>query len=299
MPQTITTEPLAQMLKSIAHQERTGILRVEQLGERNAGRGELYFEKGRLIRAYCGQETGRAAVEHISGWKRITCSFHGISRPLPITTRILAPSRERTEEKPPARLPHSTRSRTENLCRTSHRGTTEPLKEGRRRPEAVTDKQPRFTQAVEADAEAEAGSETHPHGAASAFNQPLVLHGERLEEFAPAQADRAARTGRRWTTHADPARQGMPRRPPHTPRLGPLPGEEILPGRTAIFKARPMVATAQAIQRLQRRERIIFILLDGRRTIQDIAHLTHQPESEVEQTLVHLTKSGYTQYIQG
>jgi hypothetical protein len=249
MPQTITTEPLAQMLKSIAHQERTGILRVEQLGERNAGRGELYFEKGRLIRAYCGQETGKAAVQHISGWKQITCSFHGISRPLPITTRILTPSRERTEEKPPAHPPHSRRSRTENLSPTSELVATEHLEGAKSRPEGMTEKQ--------------------------------------------------TRNLRRWTTHPDPAGQAIPRHPPHTPRLDPLPGEEALPGRTAIFKARPMVATAQTIQRLQRRERITFILLDGRRTIQDIARLTHQPESEVEQTLVHLAKSGYVQYIQG
>lgn len=295
MPQTITTEPLAQMLKSIAHQERTGILRVEQLGERNAGRGELYFEKGRLIRAYCGQETGKAAVQHISGWKQITCSFHGISRPLPITTRILTPSRERTEEKPPARLPHSTRSRTENLSPTSEQVATEHLEGAKSRPEGITEKQERVPHA----SETEAVPAANLHGAAPALNQPLVLHGERLEKYASRQADRAARGVQRWTTHTDPAGQAMPRRPPHTPRLGPLPGEEVLPGRTAIFKARPMVAPAQAIQRLQRRERIIFILLDGRRTIQDIARLTHQPESEVEQTLVHLTKSGYTQYIQG
>src|SRR5579883_813831 len=295
MPPTITTEPLAQMLKSIAHQERTGILRVEQLGERNAGRGELYFEKGRLIRAYCGQETGRAAVQHISGWKQIPCSFHGISSPLPIMTRILTPSRERTEEKPPARLPHSTRSQTENLKPTLELVVTEHLKGARSRPEVITETQERVPHASETDA----GPETNPHGSASALDQPLVLHGERLEKYASGPADRAARSVPRWTTHTDRARQTMPRRPPHTPRLGPLPGEEVLPGRTAIFKARPMVATAQAIQRLQRRERIIFILLDGRSTIQDIARLTHQPEADVEQTLVRLAQSGYAQYIQG
>jgi predicted ArsR family transcriptional regulator len=60
-----------------------------------------------------------------------------------------------------------------------------------------------------------------------------------------------------------------------------------------------MVTTARAIECMQRRERIVFILLDGRRTIQDIARLIHQPEAEVEQILVQLTNSGYIQYIQG
>jgi DNA-binding IclR family transcriptional regulator len=50
---------------------------------------------------------------------------------------------------------------------------------------------------------------------------------------------------------------------------------------------------------MERRERIVFILLDGRRTIQDIARLTHQPESDVEEILVQLTQDRYTQYIQG
>ena len=60
-----------------------------------------------------------------------------------------------------------------------------------------------------------------------------------------------------------------------------------------------MIATAQAIQRMERRERIVFILLDGRRTIQDIARLTHQAEYDVEQILVYLTRTGYTQYVRG
>lgn len=60
-----------------------------------------------------------------------------------------------------------------------------------------------------------------------------------------------------------------------------------------------MIATTQVIQQMERRERIIFILLDGRRTIQDIARLTHQPEYDVEQTLVRLTRVGFTQYIRG
>lgn len=298
MPQIISTEPLAQMLKSIALQERTGILRIEQLGERNAGRGELYFEKGRLIRAYCGQETGQSAVQHIREWKQITCSFHSITRAFPATTRILTPSRERTEEKPLTHLMHSRVPRTENFSPAVLESTvTEHLKGIRERPVDVSEKQAR----PPGTRETKSVPSAHPRRAASqsGANQPLVLHGERLEEYTPGQPSRASRDLQRWTTHVNAAKQAMPRRPPHTPRLGPLPGEEVLPGRTAIFKARAMTATAQAIRHMERRERIIFILLDGRRTVQDIARLTHQPEAEVEQTLVHLAKTGYAQYIQG
>lgn len=295
MPQIISTEPLAQMLKSIALQERTGILRIEQLGERNAGRGELYFEKGRLIRAYCGQEMGETAVRHISEWKQITCSFHSISKPFPAPTRILTPSRERTEEKSRTRPFSTTVPRTENLILVSELAVTEHLRGVEGRPGNRSEKLAHPPGARETEAVPSA----QLRSAAPTTNQPLVLHGEKLEEYTPGQPPRAARDLRRWTTHVNPAKQEMPCRPPHTPRLGPLPGEEGLPGRTAIFKARAMIATTQAIRHMERRERIIFILLDGRRTVQDIARLTHQPEAEVEQTLVHLTKSGYTQYIQG
>ena len=297
MPQIISTEPLAQILKSIALQERTGILRIEQLGERNAERGELYFERGRLKRAYCGQETGRAAAQHIGEWKQITCSFHSISKPFPLATRVLTPSRERTEEKPLARLLLSTIPQTENLSPDLELAATERIKGVRGRPGEALEKSTRPGE--EHETEAVPAANFRIAASPPGVNQPLVLHGERLEEYTPGQPARATRDLRRWTTHTDPARQEMPRRPPPTPRLGPLPGEEALPGRMAIFKARAMVTTAQALHAMGRRERIIFILLDGRRTIQDIARLTHQPESEVEQTLVHLTKSGFTQYIQG
>jgi len=295
MPQIISTEPLARILKSIALLERTGILRIEQLGERNAERGELHFEKGRLKRAYCGQATGRAAVQHISEWKQITCSFHSISKPFPVTTRVLTPSRERTEEKPQARFLLSTVPQTENF--SPELAVTERLQGIKSHPGMLSEKSARPAGAHET--ETIPATNFRAVASLSGVSQPLVLHGERLEEYTSGRPARVTRDLERWTTHVDLARQEALHHPLSTPGSGPLPGEEAMPGRTAVFKARAMVTTAQAIQRMERRERIIFILLDGHRTIQDIARLTHQPECEVEQTLVHLTKSGYTQYIQG
>jgi hypothetical protein len=56
---------------------------------------------------------------------------------------------------------------------------------------------------------------------------------------------------------------------------------------------------AKAIHQMERHARVVFILLDGKRTIQDIARLTHRAEHEVEQILVDLTQRGYTQYLCG
>lgn len=289
MPQIISTEPLAQLLRSIAHQERTGILRVEQLGERQAGRGELYFEKGHLTHAYCGQETGRTAVRHINEWKHIICSFHSISKPLPAMTRILNPSRERTEEKPLAPIQFAKVPQTENLRPAAASMLTGHPESGKNRSTQTHEK---HIQALK-EPQTEVIPSTHLNliPPLTESNQPLALHREQSEASTPP-----THHTRRRSAQTDLPEQELP------PRLSPTPyppEEERLPGRAAIFKARSMAATSRTIQCMTRRERIIFILLDGRRTIQDIARLTHQPESEVEQTLVHLTKSGYTQYIQG
>lgn len=337
MPQTISTEPLAQMLRSIAFQKRSGMLYVEQLGGRNAERGVIYFENGRALRAKSGQETGKAAIQKISAWKQITCSFQGMSRPFPGITRDLKPSREQVEERSLVRrLPAEGRHHTDALHETQvlqdtehlrevklepreaqrsgsqplaeqeaqRSGTQRQLEQEAQRPRTQTlleqeMQRPATQTLVEQETERVAVARRPILTSPVRPNQPLILHGERLEEYTPEPTTRPSRHIERWTTHLNPPAPEMPARPPVTPRLGPLPGEEILPGRMAIFKARAMITTARAIQQMERRERIIFILLDGRRTIQDIARLTHQPESDVEQTLMNLTQRGYTQYVRG
>ena len=75
--------------------------------------------------------------------------------------------------------------------------------------------------------------------------------------------------------------------------------EATPPGRNAIFRARFSAATTSTMKRLERRERIVFALLDGRRSVQHIALLTHLSEMEVARILVQLFQQGYIEYIQG
>jgi len=299
MPETIVTEPLNQMLKSIALQKRTGLLRVERFGEKNTEHGEIYFEGGRPVRARTDREGGQEAFQHICGWKRITCSFHGMSRPYPVNTRVLTGSREpQMDTKAPARSQPEGEQQTENLTRLP-----EVPFAGRETDRFATPSIGRTGVAQTSPLARTAPGENNPANISSIpGNRPLILHGARLEEYTPAPPARPSRATIRWTTHRGPDLNlpfPTPRKPPVTPRLGPLPGEEALPGRAAIFKARATATTAQAIQGLERRERIVFILLDGRRTVENIARLTHQTEYDVEQILVHLAQAGYAQYIQG
>lgn len=67
----------------------------------------------------------------------------------------------------------------------------------------------------------------------------------------------------------------------------------------AIFKARPAATTQNILGQLERRDRIVLILLDGRRTIEDIARLTHRNEIEIARTLVRFLRWGYIEFSGG
>ncbi len=65
----------------------------------------------------------------------------------------------------------------------------------------------------------------------------------------------------------------------------------------AVFQARATAVAAQALARMERRDRIILILLDGQRTINDVMRLLHRTEGEVAQVLVRLLKSGHIDFM--
>lgn len=292
MPHIIFAEPLAQMIRSIALQKRTGILRIEQLGGRGAERGEIYFENGSLVRARTERATGKAALQHIGEWKQITCAFQSMSRPYPVTVPPPASAQEADEESVPTHvLPQ-----TDRLARMPMGRETEPGASLASQPRSFRERSthplsPRQTGSM-LSAPAVLPSD------AGAVRQPLVLRGTRLEAYTPVPEATPSRAVQRWTTHLMPEVEpsAVSRRPPTTPRLLPFQGN---PGRMAVFKARSAVSPAQAIQQMERHARVVFILLDERRTIQDIARLTHQAEYDVEQILVDLTQRGYTQYVRG
>ena len=60
----------------------------------------------------------------------------------------------------------------------------------------------------------------------------------------------------------------------------------------AIFKARPTAITQDMLGQMERRDRVVLILLDGRRTIEDVARLTHRDEREIAHILVRFLQWG-------
>lgn len=294
MPHIIFAEPLAQMIRSITLQKRTGILRVEQLGGRGAERGEIYFENGSLLRARTERATGKAALQHIGEWKQITCAFQSMSRPYPVTDSPSASEREAEEESEPTHvLPQTDRLARMPMGIDPEQRTHRASQQRSLRDRNTHPLSPRQTGGMRSVNTVPALLPLE----ASAVHQPLVLHGTKLEAYTPVPVATPSRSVQRWTTHLLPEEPPVvARHPPATPRLLPFRGN---PGRMAVFKSRAAVSPAQAIQQMERHARVIFILLDERRTIQDIARLTHQTEYDVEQILVDLTQRGYTQYVRG
>ena len=65
----------------------------------------------------------------------------------------------------------------------------------------------------------------------------------------------------------------------------------------AIFRARPVAKTPRILNQIERRERAILLLMDGKRTLQDVARLTRRHELEIAWILVHLLERGYIEFL--
>ncbi|HLZ61166.1 MAG TPA: hypothetical protein VKR06_29805 [Ktedonosporobacter sp.] len=68
-------------------------------------------------------------------------------------------------------------------------------------------------------------------------------------------------------------------------------------GILAVFRAKPNATHQAVLSQLERRERIVLILLDGNRNIRDVAKLASRSELEVAHILVRLLKCGYVEFL--
>ena len=84
----------------------------------------------------------------------------------------------------------------------------------------------------------------------------------------------------------------------HSPMLQAIPPMDTVTRVRAstIFQARTVAKTQYVLQQLGRRERIVLMLLDGHRTIEDVMRLLHRGEQEVVQSLTYLSQRGYVDY---
>ena len=66
---------------------------------------------------------------------------------------------------------------------------------------------------------------------------------------------------------------------------------------TLVFRVVSTTPTKTLAGQLPRRERWILLLLDGKRSIADLAHLTQRSELDVAYTLARFLQSGYIEPI--
>ena len=105
----------------------------------------------------------------------------------------------------------------------------------------------------------------------------------------------------RHTSIQSPSSTLPPAQPP-TPTHAIMPQHRessAQPGMFAIFRAIPSAKKSSIINQMDRKDRIVFLLLDGRRTLHTIKHLVNRSDAEVVQILVRLLKQGYVEYIHG
>jgi hypothetical protein len=73
--------------------------------------------------------------------------------------------------------------------------------------------------------------------------------------------------------------------------------EAIHQGVHAVFRALPEAVTRQVMSQIARRDRVVFMLLDGKRTVRQIAQLVHRSELDVAHTVARLIKRGYVECV--
>ncbi|HYK83802.1 MAG TPA: DUF4388 domain-containing protein [Ktedonobacteraceae bacterium] len=86
---------------------------------------------------------------------------------------------------------------------------------------------------------------------------------------------------------------------PSLPQLPQTQGGNAQPRMNAIFRALPLASMPRIINQMDRKDRVVFLLLDGKRTLGTIKRMVHRSELDIAHSLVRLLKQGYIEYIQG
>lgn len=68
-------------------------------------------------------------------------------------------------------------------------------------------------------------------------------------------------------------------------------------GNRAVFSARKIAMSPYVLSQVERRDRAVLLLLDGKRTLQDVARLIHRSEIEVAYVLIRLLNRGFIEFL--
>ena len=234
MIHTISTERLVHVLRSIALKQQTGRLSIEQFGEPESEKGEIFFVHGETVFTRTGQEVGDAALSRMMNWRVAQYIFF-------------------EEVQTPAVISHRNR-----------------VVQG-----------PRQTSSLLA-VELEQTRHISPNGTPTL---PIDM-----EETRQTPAIGVPVISKSIRTVGVPVISSVPEAAQCMEKMGQRAVHSI-------FRALPQAKRQDVILRMERRERVVFLLLDGKRTLRHVAHLIHRSDLEVACTLANLLKQGYIEYI--
>ena len=272
----ISTERLVHILQSIALQEQTGRLSIESVGEEQSEKGEVFFVHGDTVFAHTEHESGETALYRMMNWGEVHYSFfEGLRAPTYMNQR------KRLDQRP---------RQTRPLL---------PIELEQTRPMPAMD-------ILTSPLELEATGSTPAIGMAaipkSVRPSPITPGYLSLRQGYHNGSIPALQTERPTSLQPHPYSLPAPKNPATQDFATPMPRAQLEEGiaemsqHGAVFRTLPLATKQHIITAMERRERIVFLLLDGKRTLRDIAHLVHRSELDIAHIIAHLLKQGYIEH---
>jgi|SRR5579859_2293738 len=269
----IFTERLAHILQSIALQQQTGRLSIENVGEQQSEKGEIFFVHGDTVFAHTEHESGEAALYRMMNWREVHYSFfEGLRAPTqmnqqkrivqsPRQTRPLLPIE--LEQTRPIPAMHITASPIELEAAGSTPAIGMPAIPKSVRPSPITPgyRAPRQDYHNSSIPQVGGPNSLQPHS----YSLPAPKDPHDFATPLPSARSQLEEGIVEMSQHGD----------------------------SAVFRTLPQATKQHVINSMERRERIVFLLLDGKRTLRDVAHLVHRSEMDIAHITAHLLKQGY------
>jgi len=274
----VATSRLSNIIQMITLSRQTGILRVIRGQGTTRELGQVRFLDGEPVAALLGPLTGGAALGVLSNWGECQYAFDEISMREAADPTMNAPDWMGPRPSPapgsmPGAYPGSMpglRSPTTPFSGSSWPvyGYQQPAQQAP--PYAVP---PSGPLADLADLAASVSQGVPPQGAPYGSSPPPAYSQPSLGVFGPGPGT------------------GTAQRAPSTGMYG---GGQpsVATGLLNVIPQRTMVAEQIDQLPLDRRERMVLLLVDGQRTVTDLARLTRRTEAELQAVLIHLELLG-------
>lgn len=292
------TEHLTRVLHTINQNRRTGLLSVEFVGKQTNEKGEIFFERGETVFARTEHEWGETALGRIMNWSEVYYSFfEGVQ--LPVQHRGLfdlhtAGSIPRSEhdahlrntlsqmpEAPaPTLLPQPYLKLSDKLFPVQE--IAHQTKDSTKLSEAATIMLKNYSP-----------QKTLSHTSDQNRQVPLASVNKRATRPLDTRDLSSISWEARTVTPELPPLGTGEIRPAFSPDNPAFEARRWTHGLETIFRAEPDAMAPAVMKQMERRDRVIFLLLNGKRTISEIARLVHRSEADIVQSLVKLLRKHY------